>query len=121
MKVTAKDIYLGAESLKTILDEKLPIQIAYNLSKTTEEVSKIMGIIEEERVSIVTKYGKKDKKNGGYIIPENDLISISSANNDFTEYLESEIDVNISKIDISELGNIELTVSDIQNLKWLFK
>ena len=120
MKIKAKDIYMSIQALEALMNNKIPIQTAYEISLVIEEVVRVYDIIEKQREKIIEKYGSENET-GAFTIPETDLISLSQAGSEFDTYMLEDVDVDINKISISKFGNIDITINDIKALNWLLE
>jgi len=119
MKIKAKELYLSVNAIEILANNKLPIQAAYEVSLVVDEVMRMHGIIEAHRESIIKKFGKHNKKENVYAIPEDDVIALSNASTEFEMYLSEDVELNIDKISIGILGDINISINDIKKLGWL--
>lgn len=121
MKIKARDVYTGANAMVKMVNSELPIQKAYKLSIIYNKFVEVSNIIENKRLSIMKKYGKEEPGIGTYVIPKEDILSEARANDEFENYLDEEIDIDIDYIDIKDLDNISLTISEMRGITWLIK
>ncbi len=120
MKIQAKVLYTSVVALETLMSSKLPIQTAYDISLIMDEVVKVHGIIEDAREDIIKRFGTYDIATQAYNIDENDSVTIDKASLEFEAYLQTELEVNIEKIDVKVFNDISITINDIKLLGWLF-
>lgn len=97
-------------------------------AKTAWQVSKVLKLAEEEmqtfndtRMEVLKKYAEKDE-NGELITDENNNCKIipekiSEFNDELTELLDNEIELNVNKINIDDLGDIDFTPAEMNALE----
>lgn len=97
-------------------------------AKTAWQVSKVLKLAEEEmqtfndtRMEVLKKYAEKDE-NGELITDENNNCKIipekiSEFNDELTELLDNEIELNVNKINIEDLNDIDFTPAEINSLE----
>ena len=97
-------------------------------AKTAWQVSRVLKLAEEEiqtfndtRMEVLKKYAEKDE-NGELITDENNNCKIIQSeitkfNNELTELLENEIELNVNKINIEDLNDIDFTPAEINALE----
>jgi hypothetical protein len=109
MKIKLIQIYDMEEPLKKVMKQDVPIKIAYKLAKNIKKINDEYMIIVNQKNNLIKKYGKESE---GVIsvLQEN----INKYTEEFSEYLNTEIELDIDKINISELGNsIKISTMDI--------
>jgi len=116
MKVRLVDVYNSVQVINKILDAQLPATIAFQLTKLIKSLDGEIKIIEEQRVKLVSKYGEETKENG---------VTVSEANKEaflkeFTELLETEIEINWNPVDISKFEALNLSANDLMKVSFLF-
>lgn len=97
-------------------------------AKTAWQVSKVLKLAEEEmqtfndtRMEVLKKYAEKDE-NGELITDENNNCKIipdkiSEFNDELTELLENNIELNVNKINIEDLNDIDFTPAEMNSLE----
>ena len=114
MKIKLATIRGGIESFKKLLTANLPIKLAYSLSKSVKKLEGEVKIVEEQRIALLKKYGTSpDEKGNVTVLPENIEFFVK----DFNGLLEVEVDIDITPVKLSELGDIKLSAVDLSNLE----
>jgi hypothetical protein len=67
-----------------------------------KKLSSQMEIIENIRFGLIQKYGVKDEKNNGIVVPEGSE-NWAKFVNDFNEILRQEIEIDVEKVEIPEI------------------
>jgi len=116
MKVRLIDVYNSVQVINKILDTQLPVTIAFQLTKLIKNLDNEVKIVEEQRVKLVSKYGEEIEDKG---------FTVSEANKEaflkeFTELLESEIEINWNPVDISKFEGLNLSPNDLMKVSFLF-
>jgi len=107
-------------ALVTLTRERLPIQIALQVSKYIREIAVQVKNFDELRNNLVVKYGKPipGKEDDYEVTPEN----MDSFLKDIQPYLEQEVDLPIEKIKISELpSDVRLTPTEAAQLEYFLE
>lgn len=105
--------------LEKMIAFDLPLPSALKLSKIVTEINEVYKIYSEKRVALFTKYGSPQKENPEQIIisPEN----TKEFQGKMQELLESEIELEIKKLNIADLGtDVKLSAADFGAVSWLF-
>lgn len=116
MKVKLFEIYSSVPVMNKILEATLPATVSFQLTKLLKTLNEEIKIIEEQRVKLVTKYGE----NG-----ENEAVTVSDSKKEeflkeFSELLESEIELNWQPLSISNFDGLNLSVNDMLKVQFLF-
>jgi len=116
MKVKLFEIYSSVPVMNKILEATLPASASFQLTKLLKTLNEEIKIIEEQRVKLVTKYGESE---------ENEAVTVSDAKKDdflkeFSELLDSEIDLNWNPLPISSFEGLNLSVNDMLKVQFLF-
>jgi len=113
MNVKLSSIYGAKSALSTVTTSVLPIKLSYKLGKILKKFGSVLNDIEGKRNDlIVDKYGVKDDK-GLSSVPDDKYKEFSD---EFTVYLQQEIDLDIWTLPLSELVNGGLRLSPAQIL-----
>lgn len=102
--------------LRELVEQKLPIRIAYRLSIFIDEINVHLKKIEEMRVILVKKYGANTEDGSIVVPPEN----FEDFKNDFLELLEEEVEIKFEKIKISDAENALISVIDFSKISLIF-
>lgn len=117
MKITLATIVNAQESIKNLSSEKFPIGLSYQLNRIISKLLPEFELIENCKKDLFQKYGKMDEKNNVLqVIPE----KFKDLDDEFTEFLKQEIDLNIEKIniEIKKYPDIKLSVKDLATLNF---
>lgn len=103
----------------------LPMKISYNIGKTLKTASTVVQEADEQRVARVKELANKDEsgkpifekeKNSFQLTPENLKVLEEELNN-----LQDQIvEIYCTPINLSELGNVDISPAIYANLEWLF-
>ncbi len=63
MKLTNGDIYAAREPLQHLMEEKLPVKVAYGLAKLGSKLNEQFQVIEQVRNGLIQTYGAEDPDN----------------------------------------------------------
>lgn len=101
MKLTNGDIFMAREPLQVLLDQKFPVMVSYKLAQLSHKLQEQLKVIEEVRMGLVRKYGKKDKK--GSIAVKQESENYSKFVEEFTELMEHEVEIKeLEKVKLPE-------------------
>lgn len=126
MKMTNQEIMDFANA--TFGDKKLPVNIAYAISKNAKTIEAAVKAFGEVRTNILESCAKKDA-DGKPIIEDNQYIidDVEKFNADINELLTTETEVDIHKVHIDEFAKLDdpkfdaLTVSEMAILKFMIE
>jgi hypothetical protein len=120
-KVILKDIKDAEKVLSTILLTQIDFKLAYRIEKITKKLVDNIEKIEDQRLSLVTKFGVKEKDKDG---KETSRLSVppekyEEFNGEFLKYLGAESDVDFQEIpyELLENANIKVSPADMTMLK----
>ena len=117
MKLTLGDIRVMKDPMIKLLDDTLPIKVAWKLTKLVKVFDKELAEIEEFRISLIKKLGVQDDE-GSIKVPEDKM---SDFIDEFNELLLTEIDVDFEPIDIEQLGeSLSISTKDLISLDKIF-
>lgn len=99
--------------------QKLPIKLSFAIKKNTSKFQSAAEQIEKSRMELIQKYGEAKDDGQTYTIkPENE----EAANNEFTELMNMEDNIDVMKIDINTLSDdIELTNGQMEAIMFMIK
>jgi len=118
MKLTLGDIRVMKDPMSKLLDNVLPIKVAWKLTKLVKSFDKELSEIEEFRINLIKKLGV-DSGDGSIKVPDDKMDGFIA---EFHELLETEIDVEFDPIDIELLGdNVSLSTKDLIMMDKVFK
>lgn len=124
IKITNINMVNGLNTLAVLAGAKLPIKISYAVKKNIEIIARELKTYEEERESLINKYGSKDGEgkirieNNKYIIDD-----LENFNKDIYELqsIENEIETFDISLDLLLNSNIELTTAELTSIEFLLK
>jgi hypothetical protein len=116
MKVSLFEIYSSVGVLNKLVDLALPAKSSYKFVKIMKKFNDELKMLEDERQKLINKYG--EEKDGVVSVLEKHKEDFLK---EFSELLETQIDVDWDPISIDSLGNVELSVSEITKIQFLFR
>lgn len=120
MEVTLSQVYTSFNLLGRIVDQKLPIRMAFRFTRLIRELNKEWTSLEKLRDGLIKKYGaeNEDQKGSFTVPPENREAFFK----EFQELLKETVTVEWDLVSIEEpgLASLELSVKDLSVLGWLF-
>lgn len=114
-----KDIvtmYRGLTSLASDLETKLPAKVSFAIVRNIKLLTPIVEDIDFARQSVAATYGIGVE--GGYSIPEQ---QIDTVNQELTAIAETEVDVPIVKVKMSDIENLNISVSIAEALEFMIE
>ena len=120
IKVTLNDIITNNNLFREIHSKPMPARTAFKVARLIRELDKENEMFDKQRIDIVTRYAKRDEN--GDMVEENNQVLIDDDKmqqfqDEFNALLDTEVEVNAEKLDIEDLGDIELTPKQIINLE----
>ena len=106
-------------TINTLLPLQLKMPFAYEAAVIAREIHDVDAKIEVMKQEIIERYAKRNEQ-GGLVI-ENGAIQIqedkvSQANKELDDLYSREIEVNVTKIKMENIKDLELTVGQIATL-----
>lgn len=125
--VTMSQILAFRQNVGTFLEKKLPLPVAYKLTKINREAANEAEFYQEKFNAIVDKYSKKDEngnvvfsEDGEQIMIQDDLIP--ECNKALEELMDLETEINTYNLKIEDFGtDIECTPKEIDALVPFFE
>lgn len=114
-----KDIvtmYRGLTSLASDLETKLPAKVSFAIVRNIKLLTPIVEDIDFARQSVAATYGIGVE--GGYSIPEQ---QIDIVNQELTAIAETEVDVPIVKVKMSDIENLNISVGIAEALEFMIE
>jgi len=112
MKITIKELQEKQPSLAKILDKDMPFKLSYRLNKIASKIKGEMKHIQNTRIEMIKKFGEKDEK-GNYEVKKNKIEAFADA---WDEFAKTEITLNIEKIPVECMEQVELSGNDIASI-----
>jgi hypothetical protein len=117
MKLKLSEIVIGIHALQRIGNEKLPIQIAYNLQRNMRLMQPEAQQYDDKRVELIkTKYGVE--KDGNWTVPPDNLTEFQAEMNDLGSV---EVDIDVHTINLDEVSDVMISLNDLYPLDWMFE
>lgn len=118
-KITMGEVLTFRQHVGFFLEQKLPLPVAYKLTKINRAADKEAEFYQEKFNNIVEKYAKKDEngnivfsENGEQIMIQDDLIP--ECNEALEELMNLEVEIENYGLKIEDFGeNIECTANEI--------
>lgn len=120
MKVTLGQIYASFNLLNKVVDQTLPVRLAFRFTRLIRELNKEFTSLEKLRDGLVKKYGEAvEGQEGAFRVAEehkDDFIT------DFKDLLEEKVDIawELISIEAPGLEALSLSVRELNILGWLF-
>jgi predicted ThiF/HesA family dinucleotide-utilizing enzyme len=107
MKLSLQEIFNIQAALIKLAEEKLPIKVAYRLARIIKGLEKEIGLVEEQRVDLIKKYGVEDD-NKNWKVPDENIAAFQT---EYAELLKEEVELLAEPIKLSLLETITSDVS----------
>lgn len=118
MKVKLLDIVNSNQVLNKLLNSnKMPVKEAYMLSRSVKKIQEELTEFDNVRVKLVKELGEKTEGDNYIIKQENEGIFREKID----EILNTEIEVNITKIGIDKLDGLGLSPIELLYLDYLIE
>ena len=123
MKVTLRNIYGASGILGLLVEQQLPIRVAFRLTRLITRLNEEYSNLDATRKKLVEDYGTKIKESD----PTNPSFTFSEENQkkfteDFENLLSEEVEIDWSPISIDDLGtDITLSVRELNAIGFIFK
>ena len=117
IKVTLNDIITNNNLFREIHSKPMPARTAFKVARLIRELDKENEMFDKQRIDIVTRYAKRNEngeENNQVLIDDDKMQQFQD---EFNALLDTEVEVNAEKLDIEDLGDIELTPKQIMNLE----
>ena len=112
IQVTLNDIITNNNLFREIHSKPMPARAAFKVARLIRELDKENEMFDKQRIEIIKQYAKRDEKgdfieeNGQVIIDEN---KIKEFQEEINSLLTTEVEINAEKLNIEDLGDIQLT------------
>lgn len=120
MEVTLGHIYASFNLLNRVVDQSLPVRLAFRFTRLIRELNKEYTSLETLRDGLVKKYGAAiEGEKGGFKVSDDNREAFMA---DFKELLEETVNVEWELISIEAPGleSLSLSVRELNILGWLF-
>ena len=120
MKLKFSDLQSFSDSYSEIKDEKMSINLAFQLSQISKAVSECMAFYQEKASLYFEQYAEKDGDSYKLTPDKNGVILKSETANEarqkFKELDSYEFPIEIKKIKLSSLSDLNLSPSNLSGL-----
>jgi len=118
MKIKVRKLVEMKPSLQKLITQDIPVKTAFKVGKTIKVLEKEYEVYEESKRKLFKKYGEENIDGNLKIKEEN----IKVFNEDLEELMNIEVDIELQKIKIGELGeDTKLAGIDMFNLDILLE
>ena len=118
MRFTLGEVFGLTRSLQKLTDKELPIRVSYRLLKFLRDCSGEMETLEKARVKLVEKYAEEPEEGKECKVADEHKDKFQE---EFTNLLAEEIEIDFEPIDIGELGNISMSTNDLIPMQKIIK
>lgn len=112
-------------ALNKLLALKLPVKVAYKISKMTNRIQTELKIYEDQRIKLVKDLGEvTDEQTQSFKVKNENLDKFSE---EITKLQDIEVDLGfgpdiaLEKIKVEDLGEVSVEPNDLINLGWLIE
>lgn len=115
MKLKALDILTKFEAFNKLAEKEIDLSSACTIAKNLKELAIYKEEIDKKRDKLIIDYAEKDG-NGEVVKTEDGGIKIADIlafNNDIQKILETDIEVDITKLNKDKLSEIKISAKDI--------
>lgn len=119
MKLTNKEIYNAATGIVAAFGQEtkyIPVKLNFAIQKNLATFSSLQQEIEDSRLKIAKEYGALDQDNKRYIIDES---RAKEAEQELTDLLNMEQEVEIRTCSLSVIEDIDLTLEQMQAIMFM--
>jgi len=119
MKLTLKEIYNSQGPLQKIISFEMDTKGKYWVAKHAKKLFSEIKTIDDRRIEILKKYGKKNKN--GFEIQASDTENMKKFTDEFGALLEEEIEVNIQKIKFEYFEPLKISPAVLMGIDFLIE
>ena len=120
MEVTLGQIYASFNLLNRIVDQTLPIRLAYRFTRLIRELNTEYQALEKLRDGLVKKYGSEvEGQEGAFKVSDDNREAFMT---DFQDLLQETVEIGWELVSVEADGfdSLSLTVRELNILGWLF-
>ena len=117
INVTINDLLNSVEALQKLSKMDFKAKLAWQVARLLKAAESEIQSFNETRMTYIRKYGEKDE-NGELITDEQGNCKIEPANaskftEELNELINSEVELNASKLDFAQMENLMFTPSEM--------
>ena len=129
MKVTNELVVNSVESLNKLSELKLPVKTAFRLAKITRKMNEVLETYNEVLTKLQQDHVEKDENDQPKTLDDPNDPNIrrlvfadpKSFYAAHKELLEIETELDFAKLQVEDLGNIEVTPATLYPIEWLIE
>jgi hypothetical protein len=119
MKLKLKQIWASQQAMPKLLNRELAdVKTSYFVGKNARALDVEYGGLNQKRILLVKKHGIEDTKSNQWNVPKEKM---EQFNKEFESLLESEVDVEITAVDVIGLADAKLTPMDMVSIDFMIK
>ena len=121
INVKLNDLINSTETLQKLAKKDFKAKLAWTIAKLLKLVENEIQGFNDTRMNLINKYGVKDAE--GQLITDDkgnckiEADSLEQFTNELNELLDTEVELNINKIDMNLLEDIDFTPADMVALE----
>lgn len=115
MKIKLNDIVNDYSKFTELTEIKLPLKTSYKIQKANDKIMSEVKQFFKQKDKIVQEYGEENDQGGFSVKPENK----ETFKKEINDLLELEVDLDIEKVKIEELGDIQIEPKLL--IGWMFE
>jgi hypothetical protein len=127
MKIANRKLVENIGLVRQVAQKQLPVKASYTLSQNIDHIESNLKPYERERQKLLEKYAEKDGY--GKLLTCPDGISIKFRDDaaeagwkkDIEELLSIEVDVDIRRIKLSDLGNANFSAAEMAAIDYMIE
>jgi len=116
MKVKVVDILNANEGLKKIASLPINIKVSYQLMRLGNKISDELKVFDDKRKELLNKYGEINE--GNWKVKEENMTDFTK---DINDILEEDVDIEFEPISLDNLGDVKISLADLNLLKAFIK
>lgn len=112
--MTGKELIEGRAVLKELMGRKLPARLGLAISRNLDEMDKVAGHIEEQRIGMLERYAEKDESGNAIkdVQDGREVYRLSNENmvaftNEYAQFLDEPIDMQIQGVPVIVLDMLD--------------
>lgn len=112
MKVTLRELADSADALNNLLSTPIKAGVAFRIGRAAKIVQEHLGVLQETAQKAREKHG---------IETAQEALNHAEYNIEIGELLDESVEIDVDKIKVSALGDIDVTPRDMLLLDWLIE
>lgn len=120
MELRLREILMSEQVLGALASEKLKTSTNWKIMKNLKKIQEETQIFETFKAEKIKQYGKFDEEQNDYILTqdnENYAVVVS----ELEELLNQTVNLDIQKIKLEEIENVELNVQQLFKIEWMIE